>query len=1535
MNKLLTIAILFSLLNGMKLIAQANPTYTAITGSLQASGPASSNVAVGKTINFSNTYKPFATLLREKNKSARLFFKLDFGNDYVKQSSNWNFKVQVNFDYQFGSSSLVSKTMTISADSPELIKIDDVLTSFASTSPAFTSTVTAVTIDNGNTVPAALTGLVADFVNKNLRFTITLTREFDVDVRLASNGLMSNAITINTVSIINRLATFSWQPNSATPYPNYELQILKLENSTSTFSNNLNQMATTADWSKALKVETQSHLSNVKLTIAEGTGYYLWRVRPIGTYFAGGIGNSENYGGWSYATPSASTLTLDKITLTSLPASIPYAFYFTDPDESINWIYNRVFTEGDYYDKSNPTGLKSSEGISYADGLQRVRQNQKYNSSENTNIVSQTIPDYAGRPALSTIPVPVNGNLNGYKLSFVTNTLGTLYTAALFDEDNTLNTPPKVQDNATSAYQYYSNTTLASPNNTHVASAEGYPYKRTLYATDGTNRVVEESGVGKAHSLGTQASGQGRTTRIMYCAPTDDELIRIFGDEAPLAESVIKTITIDQNNVMSVSYTSKEGKTIATALTSTNSPNLSSLTRTITANTSTVTNSLNQNVGSGGKITSSKRIAVISNSTNISLSYYNDAIPGPGSGCASGNCNFKMRFYLVDIKNNITYVSDANASAPQTDFSVSGGNFSFPSGWRFILASTNSNTLAATTITTSGTGNNQISLNRGEYIFIKEIFSGNSETYAEDLVNAENEKTKPIIDAIAAQMQGVNSPATYTVFQTYLATLKTMIDSYIANGSVTTASLLTYLGIDAADLPAGYVFPTDFTLAPITTSTNNPETNNLQMSVGCCGVMSVPIPKNVTCYACEGSPEPAFQPTTAITSSSMQTANAAASATAITPYGFYDFKTSSDWASLTPAQKRTAINTLVNREFIIPLQDKMTEEGMNTATDLWKVAPGFSYESLNFMISNMLISQYYTGKSIKHTNGTWYAAVNSSNGYSLTTAVSSVVNDYNYDCKKLYESWTSALSILNSFELDGNKNVVNEFNNNESTPNSAQDNANDDENWEDLSKRQKKKLKKALGQEMEDFSNSPDGQVSGARQEALTNIINVFIDNANPQFAAIIDGSALPTHVSASQGIYPDDYFQTFATQPSGQGLGIYANISLASVNYTDSPLLFESSDGSATLTTNNCASTNINELFYPYILKPEWMFKYYVYNVFENGLTAAPAVNYINDGNVLLPHQVMIDISRKYNDPYMYLPSSVTLTVPKSSLCNQTPINNYTLSGTSYTSIGYFHINWSVDERNSFYSVIKGAPRCPSNKGIDAGADYFKDPVNDLPNCASKSELVTSAISQLDARIANCYQLKQEMIIALTDELTSSCYTVVACKTGGGTGQVTANEIELMADVAIKTTTAQLQQIKNKFTAMTATNNIACASPTLATNTYTDGLCNLPSCSQVDCKEIILYENNTIGVVSSRRLEVKLFAACDQKILSMIESGTFLPYVPPLAGCPKLANSKPWQQGSCTTDNTCSPDYIEKKNCANAEYEKYSKTYSVSAGSN
>src|SRR5690606_29497476 len=142
-----------------------------------------------------------------------------------------------------------------------------------------------------------------------------------------------------------------------------------------------NEIIAKINWADALKVETQSSATSINLTIAEGTGFYVWRVRPIGNFYEGGIANHENYGIWSNSFVNGSTQPIQLNAIGgATAANYGSVFYFQDPDENINWIYNRVFTEGNA-NPLNTQGVKTSEGISYADGLLRARQTQAYNSS--------------------------------------------------------------------------------------------------------------------------------------------------------------------------------------------------------------------------------------------------------------------------------------------------------------------------------------------------------------------------------------------------------------------------------------------------------------------------------------------------------------------------------------------------------------------------------------------------------------------------------------------------------------------------------------------------------------------------------------------------------------------------------------------------------------------------------------------------------------------------------------------------------------------------------------------------------------------------------------------------------------------------------------------------------------------------------------------------------------------------------------------------------------------------------------------------
>jgi len=380
------------------------------------------------------------------------------------------------------------------------------------------------------------------------------------------NGLEINANTIDALSLThdasmtptNKVVIFSWIDSCLAP--NYEFQLLRLFNTKNDlpYLTDERLINTEIDWTKALTFQTESSDTSLSITIGEGQGFYVWRVRPIGTFYEGGIANNENWGAWnvpvSYTVGGSNDfLAMDGATPAADLMPTGEVLFFVDLDDNINYQYSRVFTEEN----------KQSEQITYATPLNQVKQTQRYFPSKGSfKVISQTILDNSGRPTLSTLPVPIqNEKLNKYKEQLVTTNGGELYKAKHFDTDTNLNAPSTID--ATGAFTYYSNT-----NTDHrIADAEGYAFSRVVYNNDGTNRVVEQSGVGKTHMLGNQADGQGRTTRTLYGTPTEDELVALFGDEAPQHENVSKIITIDPNNTTSVAYITKEGKTIATGLT--------------------------------------------------------------------------------------------------------------------------------------------------------------------------------------------------------------------------------------------------------------------------------------------------------------------------------------------------------------------------------------------------------------------------------------------------------------------------------------------------------------------------------------------------------------------------------------------------------------------------------------------------------------------------------------------------------------------------------------------------------------------------------------------------------------------------------------------------------------------------------------------------------------------------------------------------------------------------------------------------------
>ncbi len=528
----------------------------------------------------------------------------------------------------------------------------------------------ATTVGIGRLVQADVQKLVRVQVSYDVTYGIHVK-----DVGIGSSNVSENG----------KYAVFSWKPllNERTLdkriIPNYRLQLIRLYNqddpnsdlntATKEVKDKLRDgsaIRSEIDWTKALTIETDNSEPKLHLLLAEGTGFYAWRVQAIGSAFDGGIANASNYGTWS-STPSKERLFLDASPLGNPPPvlrqlpEVPNTnntlpgfrvFYYTDPEEDKVYIYSRTFTEGNRETQSH---TRVSEKITYASPLQQGKQTQAYLPSQGekgTTLSSQTIYDHSNRPAVSTLPVPTSEpGLTGYKEKLVVPEGSTDPNTRPYNAEN-IDTKPAEStaiDQTKPGFDYYNGKYTSKGVNQNVPDAEGFPFTRSRFYNDGTNRPLEQSGVGKTHAIGDETKGMGKTVKTYYATSSDQELIRLFGDEAPAGESVLKTTTIDQNGTTSITYTSKEGKVIATCLSFQQDTQLDPL----GDNTTKVTNAdqVTSNVLQEGMLVSAKRVS-FDKSTPLTITY----APPSGEqavslGCSDSKlvCTFQVKIYIRKI----------------------------------------------------------------------------------------------------------------------------------------------------------------------------------------------------------------------------------------------------------------------------------------------------------------------------------------------------------------------------------------------------------------------------------------------------------------------------------------------------------------------------------------------------------------------------------------------------------------------------------------------------------------------------------------------------------------------------------------------------------------------------------------------------------------------------------------------------------------------------------------------------------------------
>ena len=357
-------------------------------------------------------------------------------------------------------------------------------------------------------------------------------------------------------------------------FPSYQIQLLRLFNRESDrYDMNVDEtsISETIDWTKALTFETGplfdengDQVRELTLTVAEGRGYYVWRVRPIGNKYPGGIANDRNWGEWSLAPEDGQVVDIKglgkddlwidgtQITGVSPDVDIRDAFFFylqfdetaTPPVPERNWAFSRVFTEGE-------EGTRIHESLSYMTPMMRNRQAQVHMRSENKMLVSETMYDLAGRPVLGTLIAPMDWNGFSYQQGFAS------YGVSDFDDDLTWNNPSTMSGTVD---EYYSDNTA----DLTVPGADSYPYARSRFMPDG--RITEIGGAGDVYRIGGGAENKSRSARVFYGKAYESELLALFGDEAPDASTVSMVYRVDPNKVTSVQYVSKSGRALATAM---------------------------------------------------------------------------------------------------------------------------------------------------------------------------------------------------------------------------------------------------------------------------------------------------------------------------------------------------------------------------------------------------------------------------------------------------------------------------------------------------------------------------------------------------------------------------------------------------------------------------------------------------------------------------------------------------------------------------------------------------------------------------------------------------------------------------------------------------------------------------------------------------------------------------------------------------------------------------------------------------------
>lgn len=288
---------------------------------------------------------------------------------------------------------------------------------------------------------------------------------------------------------------------------------------------------------------TRVNVKNVYFLIPKvySDGYIFIRIRAAATL----SDNDRAVSIWKYVNLVGNTVT---------PFSVNWH------EQKFNFKYDATFAEEgklvesvEYYDGS----LKNRQTVNR---FERYSNPSPYSSSL---LVSETIYDQLGRPAVKVLPAPPKLSTEPLKYfnGFNNSNTGSPYDYSNFESGDCNEIPDDMKNNSGSSLYYSTQNAGNLFNENMLPDANGYPFSVTEYKNDNTGRLSRQGNVGEALQIGS-----GHETKYYYGTPGQDELDIIFGSDAGECLRYTKEMVIDPNNTTSITLKDEHNRVVATAL---------------------------------------------------------------------------------------------------------------------------------------------------------------------------------------------------------------------------------------------------------------------------------------------------------------------------------------------------------------------------------------------------------------------------------------------------------------------------------------------------------------------------------------------------------------------------------------------------------------------------------------------------------------------------------------------------------------------------------------------------------------------------------------------------------------------------------------------------------------------------------------------------------------------------------------------------------------------------------------------------------